>query len=170
MANVKPGTSTGALTIPPTSKSGACVNPPVAKTPSCGVIDEVNGQRDEDEDWEDPLTELETEASEQTKKTLISKNNVPAFRILHKLSKHVVRAEHNVNKLVKLLEEKHLPKGLSPKRSPLNLPDMPIEIQLKWEKAHVELSRSFTEILREYWTKRFHTQQEMSSKRRLVED
>ena len=53
-----------------------------------------------------------------------------------------------------------MPKGLSPKRFPLNLPDTPIDIQLKWEKAHVDLSKSLTEILHEYWSKRFITQTE----------
>ena len=97
--------------------------------------------------------------------------NVPAFRILRKITKHATRAEHNTLKLGRLLTEKHLFKGLSPKRFPLNLPDTPIDIQLKWERAHVKLSRSLTEILVDYWTRRYQkTNQEWEDLWRTLEE
>ena len=144
------------------TSTGALTHPPVTKATAYDVTGESASQREDDEDWADPLSEpADTEANAQTNNQLIAETNVPTFRILRKLNKHIVRAEHNSAKLAKLLQDKHLPKGLSPKRFPLNLPDTPIDIQLKWERAHVQLSRTLTEILHEYWTNHNHTQKEI---------
>ena len=85
----------------------------------------------------------------------ISDFNVPAFRILSKLLKAGVRALHNKNTLETALKENRLPRGLCPKKIPLNIPDVPIKHQLAWEKAHSDLNRSLTEILKDHWSERF---------------
>ncbi len=87
----------------------------------------------------------------------ISDYNVPAFRILRKLIKAGVRAKNNYCTLSKALEENRLPRGLCPKKIPLSIPDVPIKFQLAWEKAHSDLNRSLTEILKEHWLERGKT-------------
>ena len=147
--NEKTGTAPQA--IPSTSTAGISS---VTKETVYDVTDS-DQLRDEPEQWEDPLTEVATDTP--STQPLIAETNVPTFRILRRITKHVTRAEYNAIKLQKLLDNKHLPKGLSPKRFPLNLPDTPIDIQLKWERAHVELSKSLTAILQEYWQKRYNS-------------
>ncbi len=93
--------------------------------------------------------------AEQQPTPHISDFNVPAFRILRKLLKAGVRAHHNKTTLEKALEENRLPRGLCPKKIPLNIPDVPIKFQLAWEKAHSDLNRTLTEILKNHWTERF---------------
>ena len=84
----------------------------------------------------------------------ISDYNVPASRILRKLIKAGVRAKYNHGTLTRALEENRLPRGLCPKKIPLNIPDVPIKFQLAWEKAHSDLNRSLTEILKDHWFER----------------
>ncbi len=85
----------------------------------------------------------------------ISDYNVPAFRILRKLLKGGARAKQNFQTLETALNENKLPRGLCPKKIPLNIPDVPIKYQLAWEKAHSDLNRSLTEILKQHWEERY---------------
>ncbi len=98
-----------------------------------------------------------TNVSENTEGRLkyISDFNVPAFRILRKLVKAGTRAKHNHDTLKKALDENRLPRGLCPKKIPLNIPDMQIKHQLEWEKAHSDLNRTLTEILKNHWQERY---------------
>ena len=85
----------------------------------------------------------------------ISNYNVPAFRILRKLLKGGARAKQNFQTLEQALTENKLPRGLCPKKIPLNIPDVKIKHQLSWEKAHSDLNRTLTEILKEHWQERY---------------
>ncbi len=53
-----------------------------------------------------------------------------------------------------MIEEFRIPKGLSLKRLPLNLPDIPPEIKIRWEDTHLEFSRSLMKVLLSYWSNR----------------
>ncbi len=90
----------------------------------------------------------------------ISDYNVPAFRILRKLLKGGARAKQNFQTLEQALKENKLPRGLCPKKIPLNIPDVKIKHQLAWEKAHSDLNRTLTEILKEHWQERYELLQQ----------
>ena len=90
----------------------------------------------------------------RNKITRISQDNVPSFRILRKVAKALTRATYNKETLETALREKRLPKGLSPSKIPLKIPDVSIKTQLAWESAHVELNKTLTNILKNHWEER----------------
>ena len=65
--------------------------------------------------------------------------------------KSLTRAKYNYETLDSALKVHRLPKGLSPAKIPLNIPDVSTEIQLQWEKAHIDLNKTLTELLRKHW-------------------
>ena len=86
--------------------------------------------------------------------THISQDNVASFRILRKVAKALTRATYNKGTLQTALTEKRLPKGLSPSKIPLKIPDVSIDTQIAWESAHVELNKTLTTILKNHWEER----------------
>ena len=84
----------------------------------------------------------------------ITEDNVPNFRILRKIAKSLTRAKYNQKTLEAAIKEKRLPKGLSPAKIPLKLPDVSIETQIAWEEAHTHLNKSLTLILQKHWEDR----------------
>ena len=66
----------------------------------------------------------------------------------------LVRSKHHDATLTRLISEHRIPKGLAIKRLPINLPDIPVDIKICWEDAHLEFSRSIMRILLSYWSTR----------------
>ena len=85
---------------------------------------------------------------------LITDKNVSTFRILRKLTKGATRSVFNKNKLENLIREGRLPKGLGVRRFPLNVPNVSLSLQIKWDEAHTRLSRELTLLMVEYWEER----------------
>ena len=79
---------------------------------------------------------------------------MPGFRILRKVAKALTRAKYNQKTLQDAIDEKRLPRGLSPTKIPLKLPDVTVETQIAWEEAHTDLNRSLTIILKNHWEDR----------------
>ncbi len=97
--------------------------------------------------------EISTRAQD---KNQISENNVSTFRILRKLTKSALRAEHNKQKLENLVREGRLPKGLGVRRFPLNVPNPSLALQIRWDEAHTKLSKELTILMIEFWEERHH--------------
>ena len=90
-----------------------------------------------------------------TKQTLvISDKNISTFRILRKITKGATRAQYNKQKLEKLVREGRLPKGLGVRRFPLNVPNVSLALQIRWDEAHTRLSRDLTLLMIDYWDER----------------
>ena len=79
---------------------------------------------------------------------------VPSFRIIRKQVKALTRANYNYDTLDNAIKEHRLPKGLSPSKIPLTVPDVSTKIQLAWEKAHVDLNQRLTDLLGTHWKNR----------------
>ena len=90
----------------------------------------------------------------QTDPVRILPEIVPSFRIIRKQVKALTRARYNHDTLDSAIKEHRLPKGLSPTKIPLKIPDVSTEIQLDWEKAHIDLNKTLTELLRKHWANR----------------
>ncbi len=81
----------------------------------------------------------------------IKQNNVPTFRMTRKLQKLQIRARNNLNNLETFINNGRIPKGLTVRRFPLNIPNPSIQFQLQWDQAHMELSMKLTKLLCEFW-------------------
>ena len=81
----------------------------------------------------------------------IKQNNVPTFRMTRKLQKLQIRARHNFNNLESFVNTGRIPKGLTVRRFPLNIPNPSISFQLQWDQAHMELSMKLTKLLHDFW-------------------
>ena len=56
--------------------------------------------------------------------------------------------------LIECFAKNRPPKGLNPKRIGLKLTDLSVDTQLKWERAHLTMARTLTQILRDHWKER----------------
>ncbi len=81
----------------------------------------------------------------------IKQNNVPTFRMTRKLQKLQIRARNNLNNLERFINSGRIPKGLTVRRFPLNIPNPSVHFQLQWDQAHMELSMKLTKLLCEFW-------------------
>ena len=90
----------------------------------------------------------------QTEPVRIPPEIVPSFRIIRKQVKALTRAKYNYDTLDLAIKEHRLPKGLSPAKIPLKIPDVSTEIQLNWERAHIDLNKTLTELLKKHWANR----------------
>ncbi len=81
----------------------------------------------------------------------IKQHNVPTFRMTRKLQKLQIRARNNLNNLESFIDAGRIPKGLTVRRFPLNIPNPSISFQLRWDQAHMELSMKLTKLLHEFW-------------------
>ena len=87
---------------------------------------------DSDNEFEDAAATSETDDAEKapTPPSSISEQNVPVFRLLRKIDKALIKAEHHSENLTLLLNTNKLPKGLSIRRIPLRLQDISIDTRL----------------------------------------
>ncbi len=81
----------------------------------------------------------------------IKQHNVPTFRMTRKLQKLQIRARNNLNNLESFINAGRIPKGLTVRRFPLNIPNPSVTFQVKWDQAHMELSMKLTKLLHEFW-------------------
>ncbi len=77
---------------------------------------------------------------------------VPTFRLCRKLLKHNIRASTYMTKLTDLTSSGRTPRGLTPNRFPLKVTNPSIGLQLRWDEAHVDLSKRLTDLLIEHWS------------------
>ncbi len=84
----------------------------------------------------------------------IKDQNVPTFRLARKLQKLNIRAKNHVNNLGSLLAAGRVPKGLTVRRFPINVPNPSVSFQLQWDRAHMELSQKLTNLLYQFWLKK----------------
>lgn len=76
----------------------------------------------------------------------------PIYKLLRRQNSRLVVAEHHMNFLLKLCENKQAPKGLKIKVTTTTV-ELPRDLFVKWETAHVDLANRLRDLLCEYWTR-----------------
>ena len=94
---------------------------------------------------------------EQTKQNYISERNVPTFRMLRKVIKQATKAAYHFENLQKNIDNNRTPKGFGVKRIEFKVPEVSLVHQIRWEKAHTNLSLELTKIARDHWKDRKDT-------------
>ena len=99
----------------------------------------------------DQLAHSSTAVAAPSRQLSLPADMVPTFRLCRKLVKTSVKAKHTANKLDSLIKSGRTPRGLTPNRFPLQVPSPSATLQLQWDVAHVQLSKTLTCLLKDYW-------------------
>ena len=119
------------------------------------VIDEVEGSATASAAVDASTAHHDAQAStKEIEPKQISAGNVPMFKKLSKLKKSICKAQYHHKMMTDALLSKKPPKGLNPKRITLRLTDLSVDTQLRWERAHIVLATTLTDILRDHWKAR----------------
>ena len=105
-------------------------------------------------DGDTTSTTASTITPQNEKNQQISEYNVPTFRMLRKVIKQATKAQYHYENLQKGIDENRTPKGFNVKRIEFKLPEVSLVNQIKWERAHTNLSIELTKIARDHWKER----------------
>ena len=107
----------------------------------------------------------------ERKTTSISEFNILRFRIVQKLERGYIKSVSNCEKLNKLIADNKLPKGLTPKRFPLNVSEPSLELHIRWDEAHVPLTKTLMLLTLQHWeTRRERLKKDTQELRDIISD
>jgi hypothetical protein len=92
-----------------------------------------------------------TSASTDAQEIRVSPANRAVLKTLKDLNIKKARAEHHLSLITTALSEGRTIGGLRREVRP-QLPEIPVELAIEWEEAHIVFTDSLTKLLAKYWT------------------